>query len=398
MPFAVIPLLTALTLVSLLLAAVFAMASRGIGQPRHALVWSFAYALGAIEWLMNVAEGTLFHGGTLYWTIAALPLAGSILLAVAGFRLRSGLPLRAGWFGGVALAVMIATALTAPGGVWRHLGINVALLPLCAAVMLPVAIHALLRRPGRRSNAEWACIATLALFTGFEIAIAILALRIGGAVEGGKRYELYLLVLFTGLPSFYIGSGISALFLLTRDQTEVLNHLARHDGMTGALNRRAFYDDARMRLRELHGGHLVICDIDHFKRINDRWGHGAGDRVIAATVTALREGVSAGDLLGRVGGEEFAILLPDTSAADAADRCEWLRQTVAGITVPDLPDIAVTMSFGVAGYGGGGAASLEAVIHAADEALYAAKAAGRDRVRVAPSPSVRPAIRRSIAD
>lgn len=380
MPATLLPLLTALTLVSLLLSIIFELAWRGMNRPRHARTWALAYALGAVEWIMNLVEGTLFKGGVLYWTVAALPLLVSMMLAIVGFRQRSGLPVRGAVLAGIAGAVTLATWLSA--AVWRHGGINVALLPLCATAMLPFGIHALLRRAGRRSRAEWACIAMLALFTGFEAGVTILALGIGRSFDNGAAYDLYLLVLFTGLPSFYIGVGISALFLLTADQTAALDHLARHDGMTGILNRRAFHDTARSLLRDRGGGCLVVCDIDHFKRINDRWGHATGDLVIVAAVDVLRHGLRANDVIGRIGGEEFAMVLPRVDMTAAVALCERLGAAMAGIAIDGHPEIAVTLSFGVTRYDPD-RPSLEIAVHAADQALYRAKAGGRNRVMTA---------------
>jgi diguanylate cyclase (GGDEF)-like protein len=121
---------------------------------------------------------------------------------------------------------------------------------------------------------------------------------------------------------------------------------------------------------------VAILDLDHFKRINDAHGHKAGDAVLVAAAHALRAHLRAEDQLGRLGGEEFLVLLPDTEARAAAHVAEKLRAEVARAPTP----VAVTVSIGVAAWDG---EAPEALLHRADEALYAAKQAGRDRVMAA---------------
>ena len=121
---------------------------------------------------------------------------------------------------------------------------------------------------------------------------------------------------------------------------------------------------------------IAIVDIDHFKSVNDTHGHAAGDRVLAAVAGSLREQLRAEDQLGRLGGEEFLVLLPDTDSAAAGHVAEKLRAEVAAAPTP----VPVTVSIGVAGWDG---ETPEDLLHRADEALYAAKQAGRDRVLAA---------------
>jgi diguanylate cyclase (GGDEF)-like protein len=155
------------------------------------------------------------------------------------------------------------------------------------------------------------------------------------------------------------------------------------DGLTGMLNRRALTTRvaelaAQARVTGEPIG-LVIGDLDHFKRINDEYGHAAGDAVLVDVAYTLRKELRAFDLAYRLGGEEFLVVLPGASLAEAEAIAEGLRVAVAEHPAGGHD---VTMSFGVAS-SGGGAFAPEAVLHAADEALYAAKRGGRDRVSVA---------------
>jgi two-component system cell cycle response regulator len=159
-----------------------------------------------------------------------------------------------------------------------------------------------------------------------------------------------------------------------------LEALLREDALTGLSNRRAILTQlAGMVSAARRHGHplsIAILDLDHFKRINDRHGHKTGDQVLVAAAHALGMHLRAEDHLGRLGGEEFLVLLPDTDGAAATHVAEKLRGEVAGASTP----VPVTVSVGVATWDG---EAPEDLLHRADEALYAAKDAGRDQVLAA---------------
>ena len=170
---------------------------------------------------------------------------------------------------------------------------------------------------------------------------------------------------------------------------EQIRQLATHDDLTGLLNRRAMLD--RMQLEQCRslrsGSPLLIAqlDIDHFKAVNDTHGHAAGDLVLQRFADTVRRNVRDTDVLARWGGEEFVLLLCDTPAADAVTLMERLRQAVQAMQVP-VPQggqpITVTVSIGLARHTP--ADPLAGTLERADQALYAAKAGGRNRVVPAP--------------
>ncbi|MED5549337.1 MAG: diguanylate cyclase [Pseudomonadota bacterium] len=164
-------------------------------------------------------------------------------------------------------------------------------------------------------------------------------------------------------------------------------HMAETDALTGAANRRAFMqyldtlvDRARRQDAPLAA---VMVDLDHFKRTNDTYGHAVGDKVLVQTVRQVQSCLRDCDMLGRLGGEEFAVVLPGATAASAVAAAERIREAIAAVDVRvDNGDrIPVTASLGVAVLEGDKMMeTAEGLLHAADEALYAAKAGGRNRV------------------
>jgi diguanylate cyclase (GGDEF)-like protein/PAS domain S-box-containing protein len=173
-----------------------------------------------------------------------------------------------------------------------------------------------------------------------------------------------------------------------RAASEKRRQAALCDHLTSLANRRAFFEAAELELdraastpRQLA---LVLFDADHFKHINDRHGHPAGDRVLCDLANALRDTFRAVDTVARIGGEEFAILLPSTGLAQALAIAERLcAQVATRLVAVDGAEIAYTVSAGVAVLEAGHAGvsgGIDALIKRADQALYAAKAGGRNRV------------------
>lgn len=167
-----------------------------------------------------------------------------------------------------------------------------------------------------------------------------------------------------------------------RDALEALERMAIRDPLTGIYNRRYFMERLHQEVarcqRHPRPLHLAMLDLDHFKRINDQYGHPAGDRVLEQVAEILGSLLRRTDLLARYGGEEFALLLVDLSDSGARQVLARLQQRLAGPAVQAILPQPVTFSAGVAAWRPND--SAEQLIERADQALYAAKHAGRDRV------------------
>lgn len=165
------------------------------------------------------------------------------------------------------------------------------------------------------------------------------------------------------------------------ERAELLDRLAATDSLTGLINRRGFESAFEKRSSTLEEALLLAADIDHFKQINDRFGHDVGDRVLQRTAQAIVHACREHDLVGRWGGEEFLILLAEADLDTAARVADRMREAVRSIDWTDVaPALRVTLSVGVAAMHR--PLELGELIRRADRALYAAKAQGRNRVVV----------------
>ena len=168
--------------------------------------------------------------------------------------------------------------------------------------------------------------------------------------------------------------------------SERLRTLANTDMLTGCHSRRHFFELAEQALADAHRKRrplaVAMLDMDHFKRVNDTHGHDAGDALLKQLVATCQASLRSSDVLGRLGGEEFAALLPETDLETAREVAERLRQAVAATTL-DWNDTTLrpTVSVGVAALVP--EMDLDHLLQAADAALYQAKGAGRNRIAVA---------------
>lgn len=235
-----------------------------------------------------------------------------------------------------------------------------------------------------------ALLATLLSIVGSLLAIVSIVPAMGGAVDGNAWLMAIVCPIVVAFPAsaytFWQGDRLQrvhdALEIAHRDLAEAhrsLTERSRRDQMTGLLNRENFFAELEGRRRKSDGGALLIIDADHFKSINDRFGHLTGDRALLEISAAIERGMRAGDVVGRIGGEEFAVLLFGATAKEALNVAERIRREVEQIRFhPDeTSHLPLTVSIGGTALRPG--ASLSDHMRVADKQLYAAKRNGRNR-------------------
>lgn len=197
------------------------------------------------------------------------------------------------------------------------------------------------------------------------------------------RQELLQLQYLVLALALGIVLSFAVLWLRSRQHAVRMQTLATTDGLTGLMNRRAIMqfgeNEWQRYLRLKRPFCCLIIDIDHFKSINDTWGHGVGDQVLKNVSTATKAALRQLDALGRMGGEEFLVIAPESSAQQAEVLAERIRQGLACLAHEDMNERTVTVSIGIAQISE--ESSLEELIGRADQALYKAKDEGRNQVR-----------------
>lgn len=313
-------------------------------------------------WANPLGNVLLVHGGVAVW---------------AGARsLREVRPQR--WlFTGLPLVTLIASALDNPAtNTWSG---------------GPVFLGAMSLTIGLASRELWR------LEPGYSRVRFPMAAAAGGlSVFYFGRLVFFLLEGKKG-PTFvtYFGSEVTTLVtmvllvvvsfsmaaLSSEQQTRALRMVATRDDLTGLLNRKAFMEIAAEHLADpavtRATGALILADLDHFKAVNDTYGHAAGDAALQAFAAACQDTVRSTDLAGRYGGEEFILLIPGATADRAERIADAISQRLADSAHRDGPRMP-TVSYGIATYDAG-TPGLEALIASADAALYAAKSQGRNR-------------------
>ncbi|NIJ06592.1 diguanylate cyclase (GGDEF)-like protein [Sphingomonas vulcanisoli] len=368
--------------VCFIVAVVLAIAWADFGHPRHAITWSFGCKLIGFGWILVILPHASVAIDQFILFLAQSLIGTGVGMTAAGFGQRCG---RSIWRPiGIMNAMQIAA--TVPLIWWWRPTPDAPQWPLYLMIAGSswFSSQTLIgRRKGERTAERlvlyWLRGMTLGAFA--LLAISIAALLKVPAIEPAFHWrELTAL-----LPATMTCSGIFAVFLLTADLADQSRRLAGTDMLTGLLNRRGFQEAATAVLasaqRNARSLCLTVIDIDHFKEVNDRFGHLAGDEVLRRFAACLLQHANARDVVARVGGEEFALVLMDRDCANAHALLEDLRTAIAQCPLGLPDDYRITASFGLAALGT--AYDLPGLFEEADRALYAAKAAGRNRVVIA---------------
>ncbi|MBA8877959.1 GGDEF domain-containing protein [Phyllobacterium myrsinacearum] len=346
--------------------------------------FALAYALGmlnfAIEFLIpSLADARV----AVFLAFAVLIVAMLIFTAGIAQRYAKAIP----WtlFSAVLVGSIIANQLSEDmprQSIVRmsiYQGPYAIIFALCALFVL---------RSSLRSGFDRALMVLFALNAAHFLSKPFLAAVLGGMGDSPQSYisTQYALLSQSASAVLSVATAILLLTILTRNILANISSVSETDVLSSLLNRRGFEGRARAALtRAQHLGNpisLIICDLDYFKQINDSHGHGTGDKVIAGFAAILRAVSDQEKVVARIGGEEFAVLLPGSISQAARQYAEDVRQAFAGFELAELAGgQSLTASFGIAESQSG--EGLSSMMRRADHALYEAKKAGRNCVRIA---------------
>ena len=365
-------------LILFVFAAGFAAIHRSDRQLAAAKWMALAYATGAVGFTLDYAARDAV-GPIVGSYISNVPFLCAILLISTAVHARwsDGLP----WRACAMIFVGVMVPLTAVVAIDPHAFARAIVMNFGTGIAYALALPPLWRR--RDGAIERVLIGLFALAVAQSFVRPIAVGMVVGFNEPAVTYSDSLYALALHLVSAIVAISLAAtlFFALGMDLVRGLAERSAHDPLTGLLNRRGFREGIE-GLGEDASFAVVTADIDRFKRVNDAWGHAAGDKVIVTLANILSEHAGAPDLVARFGGEEFVVVLPRANEASARLFAEACRAAFAARAIDPLPDDErCTASFGVALRSRD--LSIETALRRADEALYAAKAAGRDTVMVA---------------
>lgn len=341
-------------------------------RERSLVVWGIAHLIGSFASLMLALRGQI--PDSLSIGLANALMIGAYGLIWSGVRAFEGRRLRLDW--ALAGAALWLAACAVPA-FFESLAARVSLASTLAGLYCASGALLIWRGRGEPLVSRYPALALLATYAGLYWARIPLAVTMPLPVSVAVASPWFAILCFTGT---LFSVAIAFVFMaLTKERAEREQRLAAEtDALTGIANRRALVAVAERRLA-IEPAALLLFDLDHFKTINDRYGHSIGDAALAAFCHIAAPLLPPEAVFGRMGGEEFACLLPRLDERAAARVAERIRAGVAGFAQPDYPELRMSVSVGVAAEGQIGG-SLDYLLRRADDALYRAKRAGRDRV------------------
>jgi len=354
----------------------------GFGRFRRAplRIWAVGWTTLALGCGIAVAR-TLLPGGS-GWAISNMVIVGGYLLVLNGVAALDG---RDYVRTSLLLVAALALGWVLEDTAWRtafwHHAAGIPIVVASALTAFELRRNRVLH--GLRSRPVAIALSAMhaALYTARVLLLPLLVARLGGdTLALASKITMYEGVLYS------VAMPMTLVTLVREEAQRDLLAASRTDFLTGLSNRQGFFEDGARLLRLAGTGHattLLAFDLDHFKAINDQHGHAAGDQVLRSFAQVIRAVAGPGALLARLGGEEFAALLPVTDRAAAKAAGEAIIARFAGMA--DHGDgvlVRATVSIGLAQHGADGD-DLDAMLFAADRALYVAKALGRNRLIVA---------------
>ena len=372
----------ALVLVTLGMTLVLIMAAWHSGSEKGLRHWALGNLALTMGLVLNISQGLLHHSISQILATGLMVLGlGVIWLGVRAFK-----GLSQPQAGPILAALLAMLVLGHQHYVQDSAAARLTTTALCLGVLCLLSARELLvPAPTPLRRAYWFT-GGIMLLSGIGLLLRAIAGVQGLLQDYAATSRTLHNATLLGVMVAQIGMA-GGFILMTHYRTIMaLQQLSEHDALTGTLNRRSMHDQAQglldATLQRRLPATLIMLDADHFKRINDEFGHQTGDAVLCHLVTRIRLHMRAGDLLGRFGGEEFVLLLPGLDVRDAGEVAERIRLAVNSHTdhISDQP-VMLSISLGVAGtdlYGH----DYTALVAAADAALYRAKALGRNRVEI----------------
>lgn len=367
----------------LLLAAALVGCWAALRYQRHQryLLWLAAgYALSALAlgW-QSLLDSSEFAR----WA----PVTGALYLSGA-WSLAQGMAGRYGCSAhpriAIVLGVVVLGVLYYYSHVQEQLLVRMHWLNLGLGLMQVLPMYGIWRSKPLNDRLERTLRGSFLVFACYTMVRPVLILLLVPGLQGSDIPRSgYWLVTLAGTLIFALWFSMLLLACTVRDVLTTLREERNHDPLTQLLNRRAFMEAAKSLLEAPRTAPwaVVASDIDHFKQVNDRWGHACGDQVLQSVSNVLRQQVRKGDVVARFGGEEFVLLLQRASLQEAEAAVQRMRQQLASTEMLTLPNgRQVTLSFGVATVQD--LTHLSLALSRADILLYEAKQAGRDRVHV----------------
>jgi len=365
---------------SLIIAIIFYLAWKTLGEKPWSLNWSIAFVASTLYWSVHMAAD-LFPSHVVYWLLANAFGLATIALAMRGHCQRTNcqyLPHNLWPYAIFAYAAVLWTTVVHP-----HAGLSAAILPFCAALTLLASAVMIIRHRAHTRVAEWASATTMIIFALVQLPAAFYVYGLGpdpDVVMGQLFGHPSVLLIAAG----FIGMAMFVIFMLSSDLYEDMKEIAVRDQLTGLLNRRGFGEQAAVAYatarRTVQPVSVIASDIDHFKSVNDEFGHNIGDKALVHFARLLLADRRVEDIVARIGGEEFLLVLPGTDIIEATAIADELcvRLAESPMAVDDR-HVLMTASFGVASISDKDARLADVVIKA-DRALYRSKRAGRNRV------------------
>lgn len=347
----------------------FLVAWRRFGVKVHAALWALSFVFSAAGHGVRVLGVMMPEYQSFMAMLASQASIGSFALLAMGFRARAGVGHRLSSVVWASAALLIVVFWSIQSLEWR------VLLRIFTASADAIFLGMIVMLPRTARSLSHSVRMAVAFFGFYVLGVGVAAFM--ARPDGEITEATFIIVLSLGTPTGMIATGILTLFILAGDLAAELQKQASYDYLSDLLNRRGFEERfAALRADTTSSGFVIAADIDRFKSINDKLGHATGDEVIRRFARHLQQSVRLQELVGRMGGEEFALFIASGDGQDVLNRIEDLRKKTPDLFSDIDLEIPVTASFGVVRLKP--AETFQEAYARADAALYRSKQAGRN--------------------